>query len=41
MEYDSDEEKKKVKLPSHKILHTDITEKKTINKIIECNYIIM
>ena len=36
MDYDSDDEKKKIKLPSHKILHTDIVEKKTVNKIIEC-----
>ena len=28
MDYDSDDEKKKIKLPSHKVLHTDIVEKK-------------
>mgnify|MGYP007031241330 CR=1 FL=1 len=37
LDRDSDEEKTKVKLPAHKILHSDISEKKTINKIIECN----
>jgi hypothetical protein len=33
---DSDEEVAKVKLPAHKIFHSDIPDIKTVKKIIEC-----